>query len=121
MPVCVGIIALVRVRLARILEGLVAHSGDIQADAEDLVVRAALFRAEAVVLAARACRARDQVIKSAYNELGTRWLMFAAQLELEAAERFAESGGRQEAEDHSGLSCAPRKLERAGACALKLV
>ncbi|HUJ46493.1 MAG TPA: hypothetical protein VLV55_05120 [Rhizomicrobium sp.] len=97
-----------------------AHNDNIQA-IDDLVVRAALFREEAAMLAARASRARDQIVRSAYSDLASRWLMFAAQLELEAAEHFAEQGGRQEARDRSGLSCAPWPVNHTDSCALKLV
>jgi len=98
----------------------VAHNNNNQA-VDDLVVRAALFREEAAMLAARAGRARDRVIRSAYNDLASRWLMFAAQLELDAAEQFTEQGGRAETKDRSELSCGPWPFEHTDPCALKLV
>lgn len=98
-----------------------AHIVDLQDAADDLVVRAALFREEAAMLAARAGRARDCVIRSAYSDLANRWLMFAAQIELEAAERFTEHGGRQETGEPQGLSCTSWGIDRADASALKLV
>jgi len=97
----------------------VAHNNNNQA-VDDLVVRAALLREEAAMLAARAGRARDQVIRSAYNDLASRWLMFAAQMELEAAEQFTEQGGRHETRDRSE-SCGPWPFEHTDPCALKLV